>query len=91
MSHVLWLKTGTSLQSQSIWEVGTSDAAAISCKELFLSTPKHSDFISEKDQGKDIIRCSGWLQPIYMSFINPPPFLVFDIPSTIKTLDILPH
>ena len=42
-----------------------------------------------------IIRCSGWRQPINMSFINPPPFLVFDISSTfrenIKTLDILLH
>ena len=81
-------------KSIKLWEVGTSDAAAISCKERFPFTPKHSEFICEKDKGEDIIRCSGWRQPIDMSFVTPPPFLVFDISSTfrkdIKILDLLP-
>ena len=82
-------------KSIKFWEVGTSDAAAISCKELFPFTPKHSDFICKKDKDEDIFRCSGCRQPIDMSFVAPVPFLVFDISSTfrenIKTLDLLPR
>ena len=65
--------------------MGTSDAAAISCKELFLSTPKHSDFISEKDQGEDIIRCSGWRQPIDMPFINNESYRLAGITSYVES------
>ena len=77
-----------------MWEHGTSSKAAISCKETFSSEPDHSEFISEIDNGKQVIRCSGWRQPMQMSFMVPPPFLVFDISivfrNQIKTLDVLP-
>ena len=82
-------------KSIKMWELGTSDAATISCKELFAFMPDHCDFICEQDKGENIIRCSGWRQPTDMSFVTPSPFLVFDISiifrESIKTLDILPH
>lgn len=82
------------LKSIELWELGMADAAAISCKELFVSEPEHSNFFTEKDNGKDVIRCSGWRKPKYMTFLSPPPFLIFDISidfrETIRTLDVLP-
>ena len=76
-------------------KLGTSHEAAISCKKQFTSEPSRPDFISEIDNGKEIIRCSGWRIPSNMSFVNSPPFLTFDISiifrESIKTLDILPR
>ena len=85
----------TSVQkSIEMWELGTSSKAAISCKEAFASEPDHSEFISEIDNGEEVVRCSGWRQPLRMSFVVPPPFLVFDISivfrDQVKTLDVLP-
>ena len=79
------------VKSIKLWELGTVDAAAISCKKLFDSKPDHSDFFTEEDSGKDIIRCSGWRKPKNMIFVSPPTFIIFDISITfrdiIKTLD----
>ena len=81
-------------ESIKMWELGTANAAAISCNRLFLCEPGHSDFISETVNDEEVIRFSGWRQPSNMSFIAFPPFLVFDISvifrETIKTLDVLP-
>ena len=93
--HVPDLPDKNSVQkSIEMWELGTSSKAAISCKMVFSSEPDHSEFISEVDNGKHVVRCSGWRQPMNMSFIVPPPFLVFDISivfrDQIKTLDVLP-
>ena len=81
-------------ESIKMWELGTADAAAISCNNVFLCDPAHSDFISETVMGEEVIRCSGWREPSNMSFITSPPFLVFDISvifrETIKTLDMVP-
>ena len=87
---------GQTLVAESIkmWELGTTDAVAISCNKLFLCEPGHSDFISETVKGEEVIRCSGWREPSNMSFTTSPPFLVFDISvifrETIKTLNMVP-
>ena len=82
-------------KSIKLWELGSSHEAAISCKKQFTSGPSHPDFISEIDNGKEIIRCSGWRIPSNMSFVNFSPFLTFDISiifrESIKTLEILPR
>ena len=46
--------------SIEMWEHGTSRNAAIGCKEAFSSEPDHSEFISEIDNGEEVVRCSGW-------------------------------
>ena len=93
--HIPNLAYKNSLRKSIVmWEHGTSSKAVISCKETFSSEPDHSEFISEIDNGEQVIRCSGWRQPMKMTFMVPPPFLVFDISivfrDQIKTLDVLP-
>ena len=89
-STIVESQTGVA-ESIKMWELGTANAAAISCNRLFLCEPGHSDFISETVNDEEVIRCSGWRQPSNMAFIA---FLVFDISvmfrETIKTLEVLP-
>ena len=59
-------------------------AALVSCKKEFSEEPNHVDFISEVDQGNSIFRCSGWRNVSNISFIDSPPFLIFDIPAYIR-------
>ena len=78
--HIPDLAYKNSLRKSIVkWEHGTSSMAAITCKEKFSSEPDHSEFISEIDNGEQVIRCSGWRQPMKMTFMVPPPFLVFDV------------
>ena len=76
------------------WESGSCKASLVSCKERFLETPDHSEFISEIDKGNPVIRCSGWRTPYHLKFKSPLPFLVFDIAATfrdqLKSLDEIP-
>ena len=86
--HIPDLAYKNSLRKSIVmWEHGTSSKAAISCKETFSSEP-------EIDNGEQVIRCSGWRQPMKMTIMVPPPFLVFDISivfrDQIKILDVLP-
>ena len=82
-------------QSTKEWEQGTSTKAAISCKGEFRGEPTHHNFISETDNTRQIIRCSGWRKPLNMQFVSPPPFLIFDISSIfrdqITDLSSIPH
>ena len=56
------------------WELGTSAHALVSCKEKFSEEPNHSLYISEKDHGVSIVRCSGWRNVSNISFVDNPPF-----------------
>ena len=77
------------------WELGTSAHALVSCKEKFSEEPNHSLYISEKDRGVSIVRCSGWRNVSNISFVDNPPFLLFDIANTyreiILSLDDIPR
>ena len=61
------------------WEVGSSEQALISCKEIFSQEPHHSEDINQIDHGRTIVRCSGWHQVSNISFLGTPPFLILDI------------
>ena len=77
------------------WELGTSAHALVSCKEKFSEEPNHSLYISEKDRGVSIGRCSGWRNMSNISFVDNPPFLLFDIANTYReiflSLDDIPR
>ena len=78
-----------------MWELGTSEKAMISCKERFLDEPDHSCFLTEIDHGTEIIRCDGWQNVTSISFVDNPPFLLFDISSSfresINSLHVIPR
>ena len=80
--------------SISQWEKGTSKSALVSCKARFDEPPTHKEFISEKDKGVEIVRCSGWRKIHCIRFVEKPPFLVFEVSSllsdTLHFLDLLP-
>ena len=72
--------TGLDLErSIKEWEDGSPKHALVSCKNNFSEEPNHVDFISEVNQGNSICRCSGWRNVSNISFIDSPPFLIFDI------------
>ena len=68
-------------QSIREYELGTSSSALISWKGEFDQEPNHDQYISEKDNDRDIIRCAGWRNPVSLTFGTKPPFLLFDLSS----------
>ena len=53
----------------------------LSWKGEFDQEPSPDQYISEKDNGRDIIRCAGWRNPVSLTFGTKPPFLLFDLSS----------
>ena len=78
-----------SLLDQSLreFEHGISSKDMISCKAQFDQQPDHDQYISESNNGQDIIRCVGWQNPVGLTFIKKPPFLLFEL-SSLFSIDI---
>ena len=90
---------GSKMITQSIkeWESGTSSKAMYSCRREYKVKPtSHDDyFIDNNVDGVNTIRCSGWRNPLNMSFVTKPPFLIFEISDDfrkeINELSFIPH
>ena len=55
------------------WEQGNPQMALVSCKERCVGQPIRSEFISEIEMGKKVVRCFGWKDVADIQFVDPPP------------------
>ena len=81
-------------QSILEYEQGSSTKARISCKAEFDGEPEHGEFISETDNGRNVVRCAGWRIPSGVTIVKKPPFLLFELStlfaSSITDLSMVP-